>query len=352
LTAQLEYNAGNAYGIGKSEYMLEPMTDAQWNSPEKSKQSFWQGQYFVRLDDADSNFAYVSLYKGDVRISSTKVDIGKQSADLFIPGFYCRAGVKVAYDGFVAKQDSARIEISDERGTDTFDVYRGSYFLEGNCRVNDLRIDDNGGTGTIDASCYGKRITLSLQSKDNAPVKKDPKTGQVITESIKNEPITDIDTAEYLNNTLKYYEQVANDYPAEKMTASQDTYGEQGLIKAIKIARDSKQFNTEVRLMQKYVQIYPTNNFKVEEYNTAISEMLKINFVDAVKVINVGSRARTVSLVQFTKILDSQSKARAVFVVDGTQTTVRLGESLGLSNGKSFRINYIDFYLEKVRVRL
>jgi hypothetical protein len=88
LTAQLQYQAGNSYGIGRSEYYLEPSDEKSWNE-DRYKQSFFQGRYFVRLDDVDSNFAQISLYKGDVKVTSTKVQLGRESGDLFLPGFYC-----------------------------------------------------------------------------------------------------------------------------------------------------------------------------------------------------------------------------------------------------------------------
>ena len=76
LTAKVEYTAGNAYGIGRAEFVLKPVTDEEWKD-EKLKQSFWNGRYFVRLESADSNFAIVSLYNGDKKISTTKVLTGK-----------------------------------------------------------------------------------------------------------------------------------------------------------------------------------------------------------------------------------------------------------------------------------
>jgi len=41
LSGQVEYNSGNALGIGNTEFILMPMTDEQWNS-EKSYFSFWR----------------------------------------------------------------------------------------------------------------------------------------------------------------------------------------------------------------------------------------------------------------------------------------------------------------------
>lgn len=334
LTAQIDYQAGNAYGIGKSEYYLEPSDDKTWGE-DRYKQGFFQGQYFVRLDDVDSNFAQVSLYKGDVRVTSTKVQLGKESSDLFLPGFYCSAGLKVAYDGFVAKQDKARIEIRDERGVDAFDVYRGSSFLDGNCRVNDLTIRNDGSTGVLDASCYGKRFVLSLGAKNIS----NNMTGDL---NLKNEPITNIEISNYLKETLNTYENVADDYPQETKKDSEGvrTYGEAALSEAIKIAQDNKQFETEVRLRNKFIELYP-NSLQIDSYRKIVQDRLNFDYLDAVKVIDVGSRPRTVSLVRFEKVQSKDSKAKAIFSFGGNQRTLRLGEETK-DGDKTLRLIYID----------
>ncbi|MEK6890140.1 MAG: hypothetical protein AABX35_03040 [Nanoarchaeota archaeon] len=333
LTAQLDYQAGNAYGIGKSEYYLEPSDDKSWNE-NRHKQGFFQGQYFVRLDDVDANFAQVSLYKGDVRITSTKVQLGRESADIFLPGFYCGAGLKVAYDGFVAKQDKARIEIRDERGVDSFDAYRGSTFLDGNCRVDNLNVNGDGSTGILEASCYGKRFVLSLGVKNSSV----NRSG----ESVLNDEKVSSTIAEYLSNTLKTYENVADDYPQEtkKDSAGVRTYGEAALTQAIQIANDNKQFSTEVRLRNKFIELYP-NSLEADSYKKIVQERLNFDYVDAVKVIDVGSRPRTVSLIRFEKVQSKESKAKAVFLIGGSQRTLRLGEEIK-EGDKTLRLVYID----------
>ncbi|MEK6910946.1 MAG: hypothetical protein AABW82_04180 [Nanoarchaeota archaeon] len=333
LTAQLDYQAGNAYGIGKSEYYLEPSDDKSWNE-NRHKQGFFQGQYFVRLDDVDANFAQVSLYKGDVRITSTKVQLGRESADIFLPGFYCGAGLKVAYDGFVAKQDKARIEIRDERGVDSFDAYRGSTFLDGNCRVDNLNVNGDGSTGILEASCYGKRFVLSLGVKD--PLNK---TGE---SNVKNDDKIRPEVLNYLTETLKAYENVADDYPQEtkKDSAGVRTYGEAALSQAIQIANDNKQFSTEVRLRNKFIELYP-NSLEADGYKKIVQDRLNFDYVDAVKVIDIGSRPRTVSLIRFEKLQSQESKAKALFLIGGSQRTLRLGEE-SKEGDKTLRLVYID----------
>ena len=137
LTGSITYDAGNALGIGSADFILSPMDDQTWAS-QKSRQSFWQGRYYVRLDSADPQNAQVSIYQGDNKITSTKVTAGKTSSQIYLPGFYCQASLQVEYDGFTTAENKARLEIDG----DTLDVYAGSNILNGKCRVDSITIDN------------------------------------------------------------------------------------------------------------------------------------------------------------------------------------------------------------------
>ncbi len=162
LGAQLEYIAGNAYGIGKTEFSLSPVADSDWDT-EKLKNSFWNGRYFVRLEHVEQNFADVTIYSGDRKIRTTRVERGKESAGIYVPGMYCRAGLKISYDGYVSAEKKARIEISSSEGTDVFDVNEGTRFNEV-CSISTIDINEDGKTGFVRGSCYGKRFELSLNN--------------------------------------------------------------------------------------------------------------------------------------------------------------------------------------------
>src|SRR3989338_2589896 len=71
LTGRIDYEAGNAFGVGKAEFALAPMSDAEWGE-DKFKQGFWNGRYFVRLEQADAEYAIVSLYSGERKIATEK----------------------------------------------------------------------------------------------------------------------------------------------------------------------------------------------------------------------------------------------------------------------------------------
>jgi len=161
LTARIDYEAGNAFGVGSAQYLLEPMGDEEWEG-NKFRNSFWEGRYFVRLEKADPNSAIVSLYSGKRKIATTKVNKGETSRTVWVPGAYCRAGVKVAYDGFQTTRASAVLAISG-KGTDLLDVYEGSRFLNDKCSVNRINIFENNGTGSVVMACSdNQRLELRL----------------------------------------------------------------------------------------------------------------------------------------------------------------------------------------------
>jgi hypothetical protein len=130
LHANIDYIADNAYGIGRSEFALRPIaSEIEWEN-EKLKNSFWQGRYFTRLEQVDNEFATVSIYYGDQRVSTTRVGKGKTSERMFLPGFYCRAGMQIAYDGFESGREQARIEVATDWGIDSFDVFENTRWME------------------------------------------------------------------------------------------------------------------------------------------------------------------------------------------------------------------------------
>src|SRR3989339_511186 len=168
LAARIEYDSSNALGIGNTEFSLSPVSESEW-ATEKLKQSFWQGRYSVRLDEAYDDFAIVSIYSGDKKIVTTRVDKGKVSSDIYLPGMYCRAGLQIHYDGFRSADKKARIEVTSDSGTDVFDVdgpssgqSGGSSFLN-RCRVNSIDIN-NDGTGSVTIMCDAQKIVLKMGS--------------------------------------------------------------------------------------------------------------------------------------------------------------------------------------------
>jgi len=164
LSASIDYDSGNAYGIGKAEFALEPVTDEQWDElGARYKNSFWNGRYALRLERAEPDYAVVSIYDGMRKVATAKVNAGKESETIWVPGAYCRAGVKVAYDGYIGDKDRALIEVGDSNGNDRVTVFVGSKFLNDKCTVEKIEIDDGSITGSLTARCSsGERVVLGI----------------------------------------------------------------------------------------------------------------------------------------------------------------------------------------------
>lgn len=196
LSADIDYVSGNGYGIGRSEFILETQNDQEWET-EKLKQSFWNGRYFVRLENVNANQADVSIYEGDKKVSTQKVGLGQTSPVFYTPGLYCQAGLQIAYDGFVTAKNKARIEVSSGNDIDSFDVYEGSRFLDDRCTVRSISIYNESGIGKVTGNCKGQEFVLELKTRSIS------QTGMITLNSIQY-PVKENSPGEFevtINNT-------------------------------------------------------------------------------------------------------------------------------------------------------
>ncbi|MDP3881448.1 MAG: hypothetical protein Q8Q31_01060 [Nanoarchaeota archaeon] len=163
LTARIFYDTENTLGVGRAEFVLSPVSDEEWEREEKNKQSFWNGRYYLRLLEAESDYADIGIYQGDRLVTQTRIIQGRPSNDIFLPGSYCRAGLRADYAGFIKSENKARLELGDPGGSsDVFEVYEGSDFLNGRCVVRDIEVNDTLNTGSVTVDCGSKRVVLRL----------------------------------------------------------------------------------------------------------------------------------------------------------------------------------------------
>jgi hypothetical protein len=169
LRGVIDYDIENALGVGRAEFVLEPTSDTQWSDAAvRNKNSFWQGRYFLRLEEVDENYATVSIYSGDRLLSSAKVKRGEVSREIYLPGFYCKAALQISYDGFIEQERKASIEIGSDEGTDILQLYKGSNFLNSKCKILDIIPDKvRSDAGNVSISCSGQRIDLQLRLPGN-----------------------------------------------------------------------------------------------------------------------------------------------------------------------------------------
>ncbi|MEK6934208.1 MAG: hypothetical protein AABW75_05020 [Nanoarchaeota archaeon] len=408
LSGKIEYDAANPLGIGRSEFILTEQDEETWLM-EKDRQSFWNGRYYLRLERADPNTADISIYNGINKVSTIRLEKGKTSNEIYLPGSYCQAGLRAIYDGFVAEERRAKLEISDDKGSETIDVFRGSRILNGKCVVeridiskgnigdeiyyvhdnkeekamilqildnNRYEIDIKGKkqtisgeslkplnnigiekTGKVYINCgYKDRIILQLKegnsfigkevtyihdkkeeraiiqstqkgkyviqitdSKDN-PIEVYPSQIKFISPS-NEKPLESPEAEIAFQNAINAYEEVANNYPSEKVNPlTQETYGEKALDAAIKLSQIYGKTDTEAKLLNKLIDFYPYSE-NIENYKKRLNEIYFVDSSLASNVLYIDNKYRNIRLID---LFDPIKKAYAEFAISGNPTLIRV----------------------------
>jgi hypothetical protein len=134
LTAKIRYDIKNAFGIGRAVYYLPELKDDDWD--EKFDQyGFWQGKGYLKADGIDKDGATISIYADkDKKISSVDLNKGQTSRMIYLPGFYCMAGLQLKLDGLKNPTTRAKLDINGE----IVEVAEGEKFLDNRCSVRDI----------------------------------------------------------------------------------------------------------------------------------------------------------------------------------------------------------------------
>jgi len=134
LTAVIQYDLGNAWGVGKSEYYLPMLSDEEWQRNYK-EYGFWRGKGYLRLDWIEQDRAEVSIYSdADELIAKKVIGKGNTSDEIYLPGYYCLVGMQLKLQDLAVPDVSARLRVGD----DEIVAHKGSYFLDNQCQVNDI----------------------------------------------------------------------------------------------------------------------------------------------------------------------------------------------------------------------
>ncbi len=134
LTAKIKYNVNNAFGIGSALFYLPELTDEVW-SEKQTQYSFWNGKGYLRVDDITNTGASVSLYSNNNLISTVNLEKGKSSENIYLPGFECRAGLKLKLDNLENPDTRATLRINAE----VVEIAKGEKFLDNKCQVTSLQ---------------------------------------------------------------------------------------------------------------------------------------------------------------------------------------------------------------------
>ncbi len=169
LTATIHYDAQEAFGVGKAEFYLPVMSNAEWDDKLTGYNgySFWNGKGFLRANEIEDRSAKISVYQDKDNVyKSVELKEGETSDEFYFPGFYCKAGLQVKLNKIVAPEKQARLNID---GNEIW-VREGSNFLNGKCKVTDIGALDVR-AGSVSIKCSGEKINLIL-SRKGAVIKK------------------------------------------------------------------------------------------------------------------------------------------------------------------------------------
>jgi hypothetical protein len=160
ITATIDYDSEGVFGVGDSDFYINEMSDKEWLR-EYRENGFWNGKGYVRAESIDSEGATIALYRdANSRQTSIILRKGETSREVHLDGYYCSAGVKIKLEDIRAPVDSALIQVNDKQTW----VSNGDRFLDGRCRVSNLKISGGGGTLSVSCSAQNGRFDLSLNS--------------------------------------------------------------------------------------------------------------------------------------------------------------------------------------------
>ena len=136
VTANIRYDIQNAFGTGRSVYYLPILEDDEWEE-NYQQYSFWKGKGYLRADAVGLDDARISIYRDQDTVLSVKnIQEGETTPEtVYIPGYYCLAGVQLRLDGLESYDTFAKISIDGEY----YELKDGERFLDNKCEVRDLQ---------------------------------------------------------------------------------------------------------------------------------------------------------------------------------------------------------------------
>jgi hypothetical protein len=157
LTAVIHYDVENALGIGKTYFYASEIDNEEWLRDYK-QYSFWNGKAYLRVESVEKDRATVAIYRDmDTRRTSVTLKKGETSDAIYLPGFYCAAGLKVRLEDIQAPLESALLQVDNQQ----IWVARGDRILDNKCSVTD--VDTYAGGGKVSLSCSVKNGRFDLR---------------------------------------------------------------------------------------------------------------------------------------------------------------------------------------------
>ncbi len=182
LTASIRYDIENAFGIGQAVYYLPYLTEDEWEDKYK-RYGFWNGKGYLKADDIEARSAVISVYS-DVnhKIGTFPLNQGQLSNNVYLPGFYCQAGMRLKLDAVEAPDTRVKLNING----DIVEVPQGGKFLNNACTVRS--ISKQGINQKAQIQCLtdegSKRFDLRITPKVDVAIHQEGKNDEIKTVTV------------------------------------------------------------------------------------------------------------------------------------------------------------------------
>jgi hypothetical protein len=331
LTAVIKYDAEEAYGTGRAEYFLPEMSDEQWQN-DYVKSSFWGGRGHVRLESISGNGAKIQIMDSnkDHVLKTVTLKEGEASDLIYMPGYYCKAGLRVKLNDLVTPGNSTLLNIDGEE----FWVREGTKIINNQCKVSLLNIgvgetsEDgfNSGEGGVTITCPGRKTTLELKKKNEG------------TNPVDLEYDGSLDS--YFIKGNQTVEELIEVYRTEMKDGGFEAYGEDALYEQIVLAGESGKFASRVALMQLFVESYPSSRM-IEKIRRDIVNSGEYEYENSIANILVGNKFHTVSVVGFDSVKE-EDKLASIRIGSRSFSNKKEGEKILSVNDEEYTLKIIS----------
>ena len=327
LTATIRYDADEAYGTGRSEYYLPVMSDDDWET-DYARNAFWNGRGYLRVESVYDDTARIEVLTSKDRVVQTfNLKVGETSALSYLPGYYCRAGLKVKLNSIVVPEDSALLNIDGEE----IWVRKGSKFLNDKCVVSKIDVEKDR-VGNVSIRCAGNSSLKPLSLKE--------RNGSVLRDGEWDRGVD-----EYFESASSVVDELVDVYGSE-IKETGEAFGEEALYAQIVLAGELNKSKTQAELMDKFIDKYPSSKI-VEQVRYKRQVLNGTDFSNSLVSVYVNNKFHSISVVDFKKVEEGERKVD--LKVGGKDIkSLSKGDNFGIGDGKNMTIS--DIQPGKVRI--
>lgn len=161
LTAKINYDIKNAFGIGDISFYLPEFNDEEWQN-KYNQYSFWGGKGYVRVDEINEEGATMSVYDSSLKkVSSVALKKGEKSGKIYLSDFDCLAGLEVMLDNIENSKTRAKLRVDKS----VIEISESEKFLENRCSVINLKTQGFGEKVSLQCKEDDGKSTLNLEIK-------------------------------------------------------------------------------------------------------------------------------------------------------------------------------------------